>query len=178
MSFIEMKIASIGMDQQGDHVVVLCDSEMTKALPIWIGQPEARAITLALRKQQMPRPLTHQLVLSVIEQFNYKLKQILLDELNNGTFLAKIVLEPSNDDQANSESKLIQIDARPSDAIALATITEVPIFVVADVMKAAAVDFRIRTRKDLEDSEAFKSFIKGVKASDFKLDGPLELPEE
>lgn len=172
MKLTEMKVAAIGVDEQGEHVVVLRDDTMEKSLPIWVGSSEARAIALAMHKNvPPPRPLTHNLLISMANSFDYKLREVHVTGLKDGTFLAKIVFEPDKNIKGHSVKEL---DARPSDAIALATLAQAPIFVTNELLSD---NIRIEVRKT-EDTD-FKRFLGGLKASDFKLDGPLDLrPEE
>lgn len=179
MTLIEMKIASVGVDPRGGPLVLLRDDAMKQGLPIWIGMAEARAIALAIQGKSPPRPLTHQLVVSIIEHFRYKVKHIVVDELKEGTFTAKIVLEPSSIQprerlKDRSVGSTMEIDCRPSDAIAIATIEGAPLLVAAGVLSAAAV----RIEKDAKetDNEEFKKFLDNIKASDFKLQSPVDLP--
>ncbi|MBY0547252.1 MAG: bifunctional nuclease family protein [Candidatus Obscuribacterales bacterium] len=181
MSLIEMKIASVGVDPRGGHLVLLQDGAMKKALPIWIGMSEARAIAMAIQGKSPPRPLTHQLILSIIERFQYKVKHIIVDELKESTFTAKIVLEPAviepKEQKGNLDARpMLEIDCRPSDAIAIATIEGTPLLVSKEVLTAAAVNIDLESR--IKESDDFKKFLSTIKASDFKLDSPIELPPE
>jgi bifunctional DNase/RNase len=162
---IEMFVAGIALDARNGHpIVVLNDSTKRRALPIWIGMPEANAITRALDNQKPERPMTHDLLLNVITQLGYKVKQIEINELSSNTYFATIYLEV--DDPAHKVSETKAIDSRPSDAIALALRAKAAIFVSAQVVADGTIpaDFE----KDEAEAEEFKKFVDGLKASDFK----------
>ena len=162
---IEMTVAGIAMDaRNGAPIVVLNDPLKRRALPIWIGMFEANAITRALDNIKSERPLTHDLLLSTIQQTGYQVKHIEINELASNTYFATIVLKLSNG-EAESDATLKTIDSRPSDAIALALRAKAPIFVAAQVVAEGTIsaDFE----KDEEEAEEFKKFIDNLKASDF-----------
>ncbi len=161
---IEMTVAGIAVDARNGHpIVVLNDPLKRRALPIWIGPFEANAITRALDNYKPERPLTHDLLLSTIQQTGFKVKHIEINELASNTYFATIVLQTTNG--APDSETLKSIDARPSDAIALALRAHAPIFVAAQVVSEGTIsaDFE----KDAEEAEEFKKFIDNLKASDF-----------
>jgi len=129
---IEVKIDSIRVSLMSQHrVVVLKEIDSDRYLPIWIGPFEADAITLQLQGVQVARPLTHDLLKSVIGQMGANISHIVVTELKNDTFYARIVMDVNGDN--------IEIDARPSDAIALAVRVEAPLFVAEEVMSEASI---------------------------------------
>lgn len=181
---IEMYVAGIAMDARNGHpIVVLNDPQKRRALPIWIGMFEANAITRALDNYKPERPLTHDLLLSTIQQTGFKVKHIEINELASNTYFATIVLQlngtgsgtntpPTGPTSATPPGSTTEsgeiiktIDARPSDAIALALRAKAPIFVAAQVVAEGTIsaDFE----KDEEEAEEFKKFIDNLKASDF-----------
>jgi bifunctional DNase/RNase len=166
---IEMYVAGISLDARNGHpIVVLNDSSRRRALPIWIGMAEANAITRALDNQKPERPMTHDLLLSVITTLGYKVRQVEINELSSNTYFATIFLEiPAAEPKLNV---LRPIDARPSDAIALALRAKASIFVSAQVVADGTIPADYE--KDEAEAEEFKKFIHGLKASDFKLSGP------
>jgi bifunctional DNase/RNase len=171
MKKMEMRIGAIGIDEKsGDPIVVLKDTENTRVLPIWIGLPEARAITLAANKVVSPRPLTHDLLYSTIEQLGYKVKEVVIDKIESHTFIATIYLHSPGSDGASA----LAIDARPSDAIALALKAEAPLMVAENIVAEAGVSVVQAAPKD----EEFSEFVSSVKASDFKVAGKVELPPD
>jgi len=117
------------MSQQ--RIVILKDTESDRYLPIWIGPCEADAITVELQEVEVPRPLTHDLLKSVIDEMNADVAHIMVSDLRDDVFFARIVL--------NVNGKQIEVDSRPSDAIALAVRVRTPIFVAESVMDKAAI---------------------------------------
>lgn len=113
------------------RVVVLHEKNSDNYLPIWIGPYEAEAITIALQEVEVSRPLTHDLLKNVFIRLNGKLQHIEVAALRDDVFYAHIVTE--------QDGEIIKIDARPSDAIALAVRAHIPIYVESDVMEKAGV---------------------------------------
>jgi uncharacterized protein len=129
---IEVKIDSIRVSLMSQHrVVVLKDVDTDRYLPIWIGPFEADAITIQLQGVQVARPLTHDLLKSIIDEMGATISHVMVSELKNDTFYARIVMD------VNGQS--MEIDARPSDAIALAVRAKAPLFVDEEVMTAASI---------------------------------------
>jgi len=129
---VEVKIDSIRVSLMSQHrVVVLKESDAERYLPIWIGPFEADAITIQLQGVQVARPLTHDLLKSLIDQMGAKVSHVMVSELRNDTFFARIVMDV--------KGKSVEIDARPSDAIALAVRSKSPLFVAEDVMNMASI---------------------------------------
>lgn len=129
---IEVEIDSIRVSLMSQHrVVVLKEADTDRFLPIWIGPFEADAITIQLQDVQVARPLTHDLLKSMIDEMGATVSHVMINELRNDTFFARIVMD------INGES--IEIDARPSDAIALAVRVNVPVFVSDEVMELASI---------------------------------------
>lgn len=102
-----------------------------KVLPIYIGTAEAFSIQLALEKMQYPRPLTHDLLINILNGLNVKVEKIIIDDLHEGVFYARLILKKDNDEY--------EFDARPSDSIALALRTNAPIYVSRKVIEEAGV---------------------------------------
>ncbi len=148
ITMIEMKVESILFDPKSNMpVVVLKSSTNSKSLPIGIGIFEASAIALKLDGIIPPRPLTHDLLKSIIEKLNAKVSKIYINGLKDNTFYARISLKVAQ--------KELNIDCRPSDAIALALRTNSPIFVEEKVIINAT------NKKDL------KIFLKSLRREDF-----------
>jgi bifunctional DNase/RNase len=165
---IEMMVAGIAVDGRTGHpIVVLNDNTKRRALPIWIGIAEAKAISSALDNFKPERPMTHDLLLNSISLLGYKVKQVEINELAASTYFATILLLIDDPEHRLDTTK--SIDARPSDAIALALRAKAPIFVSPQVIADGTIpaDFE----KDEEEAEEFKKFIDGLKASDFKTQG-------
>ncbi|MEE8401215.1 MAG: bifunctional nuclease family protein [Candidatus Hydrothermarchaeaceae archaeon] len=112
--------------------IVLLENKEEKVLPIYIGASEAFSIQTALEKMSYPRPLTHDLVITLMEGLDSKIKKILIDDLSDGVFFARIVVKQNGNE--------FEFDARPSDSLALAIRANSPIFVSNGVMDSASVD--------------------------------------
>ena len=151
------------------RVVILKEKAAERYLPIWIGPAEADAIAVKLQEYQVPRPLTHDLLGNIIGALGAAVSSIIVCDLQNDTFFAKIVLA-FNGNQ-------IEIDSRPSDAIALAVRVKVPIFAEEIVLEKAGIIIDPETGKpapareippeELERMSAFRDFIEGLDLSDF-----------
>ena len=170
----EMSIDSIRVSLQNyQRVVILKDKGSDRYLPIWIGANEADAIAVKLQEVRVPRPLTHDLLESVIQSLGARVNHILVSDLSDDTFYAKIVLQ-HNDSQT-------EIDSRPSDAIALAVRTQAPIFASDSVVDRAGVKMdqstgkavlseddenRVPTEEELKSMSAFNDFIESLDLED------------
>ncbi len=158
MGMRRMKVDKLGIDLlPHDPVVILKDVEGKRHLPILIGPFEATAIALALEGTQVPRPLSHDLMKSMIEALKAKVSKIVIHDIQENTFYAKVVLE--------SSSGPLEIDARPSDSIALALRTNSPIYVTDQIMLEESED-KNKESQQLEVNN-FKKFIDDLKPSDF-----------
>jgi bifunctional DNase/RNase len=139
---LEMTVDSIRVSPQNyQRVVILKEKESDRYLPIWIGPAEADAIAVKLQDLSVPRPLTHDLLGTIIDSLGGTIDHILVSDLQNDTFYAKITI------QANGESK--EIDCRPSDAVALAVRAKVPIYANEEVMDKAGIHLDKETGKPL-----------------------------
>jgi len=153
---VEMTIESIRVSLMNyQRVVILKEKESDRYLPIWIGPAEADAIAVRLQDVQVARPLTHDLLRTVIEQLGGSIDHIFINDLSNDTFFAKIVLQV--------DGRSVEIDARPSDAIALALRTKAPIFVEDDVVESAK---GLDLSKDTTDSERLQKWLEGLNPDD------------
>lgn len=127
---IEVTIDSIRVSLMSQHrVVMLKDLQIDRYLPIWIGPAEAEAITVELQNMEVTRPLTHDLLKSVITEMGGTVKHIQVSDLRDDIFYAVIVIDQNGEE--------LEIDSRPSDAIALAVRVKVPIYVAEKVMEIA-----------------------------------------
>jgi len=130
---IEVVIDSIRMSLMSQYrVVILKDSVSDRYLPIWIGPCEADAITIELNEMPPQRPLTHDLLKSVIREMGGRVVHILINDMRSDVYYARIVVDVNG--------KELEIDSRPSDALALAVRVKAPIFVVDAVMERAAIE--------------------------------------
>ena len=129
---LRMSIDSIRVSPMNyQRVVILKENDSDRYLPIWIGPAEADAIAVKLQDLSVPRPLTHDLLRTVIDTLGGSVVRILVSDLQNDTFYAKIVIEVNGDTR--------EIDSRPSDAMALAVRAQVPIFAEEAVMDKAGI---------------------------------------
>jgi len=132
---IEMELNKIIIDEKRqDQIIVLKEKAGDRLLPIIIGYVEANTIKMKISGIVPQRPLTNDLLLSVIESLGARVKRIIIDKLQDSTFHAKIILGLEVSSESSEEKS---IDARPSDSIALAVATKAPIFVEEDVIKRA-----------------------------------------
>ena len=157
---IEMKVMGIALDTRtGSPIVVLHDKDNRKALPIWIGSAEASAIIRKIENLVVARPMTHDLIINIIENTGYDLDRIEIKDVEKETYFASIILK-------NDEGEEVEIDSRPSDAIAVAIRIDAPIFVSSKVLANGGVS--TDSARDEEESQEFKDFIQNVKPSDFE----------
>ncbi len=156
---VEVKIESIRVSLMSQYrVVILKDLASNRYLPIWIGPYEADAITIHLQEVQVPRPLTHDLIVKIIEELDAKVERVYVSDLNNDTFYARIVLKVKD--------RELSIDSRPSDAVAVAVRVECPIYVNEEVMERAGVTPEEEGTVPDEDLGAFKDFIGSLDLDD------------
>ncbi|SEC86518.1 Uncharacterised ACR, COG1259 (plasmid) [Tsukamurella tyrosinosolvens] len=167
-----MTVAGIRMDPpQNDPVLLLREVSGPRYLPIWIGQGEATAIAIKLQGVEPRRPLTHDLIVDLLETLGRSVTEVRITGLQEGTFFADLVLDG---DQT--------VSARPSDSVAMAVRLEVPIFAEEEVLAEAGLllpDEEIDTEASEsaeeppadEEVEAFKEFLDSISADDFKAPG-------
>ena len=158
---IEMRVMGIALDTRtGSPIVVLNDKDNRKALPIWIGSAEASAIIRKIEDIPSTRPMTHDLFMQIADKSEYKITRIEINDVDDQTYFSTIFMY-------NSElQKELEIDSRPSDAIAIALRADVPIYVTANVLAAGLVSTDIE--KDEQEAAEFKDFIQDIKPSDFE----------
>ena len=155
---VEMQLGGLGFDPKNmSPIVLLRDLEERNFLPIWIGMFEAAAIAMELQEFKPPRPMTHDLLTKIIGLFNAKVHRIVINEIIDNTFYSYLELQPG-------QGAIIRVDARPSDAIAVAVRTAAPIFVSEAVMLKAKM---VNAEKDEEEAQKFRDFIDNIKPDDF-----------
>lgn len=156
-----MKVAGITVDPfTNTPIVILKDLEEKEVLPIWIGLLEASSIATALENIQTPRPMTHDLFKNVLEKLSVRVVKIEVNDLRDNTYYAVIHL--------NMENKRLVIDARPSDAIAIAIRTGAAIFVEESVIrKSAKVDFAQKGDKVVTDTSDWEDILENLSQDDF-----------
>jgi len=160
---IEMTIDSIRVSLMNyQRVVILKEKLAERYLPIWIGPAEADAIAVKLQGVSVPRPLTHDLLSSVIDCLGASIHSIIVSDLKNDTFYAKIIL--------NVNGGQIEVDSRPSDALALAVRTGAPIYVEEEVLDKAGILLDKETGKPIPQQwDAGDTGGKGKKVSEEEL---------
>jgi hypothetical protein len=156
-----MTIYGVSFDMVGKQPIVLLKTvDGNKFLPIWIGHPEAAAILMKLQGASTPRPMTHDLLSDVLDQMEAKCEKVSVTELRDNTFFASITISMNGSE--------LEIDSRPSDALALAVRTSAPIFAADDVIEESAIEFEGEEVEDQEQVvEKFKDFLDNVTPEDF-----------
>jgi uncharacterized protein len=130
---IEVVIDSIRVSLMSQHrLVILKDANLDRYIPIWIGPFEAEAITIELQDNTPQRPLTHDLIKSIINELGGRVVHVIINDLRNDVFYARLVIEV--------DGRQVEIDSRSSDAVAVAVRVKVPIFVADTVMEKAGVE--------------------------------------
>jgi len=162
---IKVSIDSVRASLLSQHrVVVLKEEGMDRYLAIWIGPYEADAITIKLQGVEIARPLTHDLLEQGIRKLGAKVSHILVNDLHDDTFYARVVMD--------RDGERIDLDSRPSDAIALAVRVQAPIFVSESVMERAGVvpeeeiDMEQVSPEEEEQLAPYKDFIEGLDLED------------
>jgi uncharacterized protein len=156
----EMVIYGVSFDMVGKQPIVLLKTvDSNKFLPIWIGHPEAAAILMKLQGASTPRPMTHDLLVDVLGELEVKCAQVAVTELRDNTFFATITLSVNG--------REVEIDSRPSDALALAVRSGAPIFAAEDVIAESAIEFEHEVEDTEEVVDRFKQFLDEVTPEDF-----------
>ncbi len=158
---VEMKVEGLTLDPLTNMpIIILKDLTGAKALPIWVGIFEANAIALEIESISTPRPMTHDLLKNLIYTFKAEIKHILVNELKDNTFYAVISLVINGD--------TLNIDSRPSDAIALALRVKAPIYVDETVIEAAKnIELPEQDKNKAEEKEDLSKWIDNIKPQDF-----------
>ena len=162
---VEVTIDSIRVSLVSpQRLIILKDVDQERFLPIWIGPFEAEAITIKLQNIEVKRPLTHDLLNTFITQFGAVVSHVLVNELRDDTYYARIVVD--------LDGQYMEIDSRPSDAIALAVRVSVPIFVADEVMDKASItpEEDQSDKIEGEDLSAFRDFVNTLDFEDLDTD--------
>lgn len=161
--FTRMTLYGINLDLfSSSPIVILKVEDENRYLPIWIGQSEARSILMKLQSQEFSRPLTHDLTVNLISELGGALEKITVTELRDSTFFATLSLDVGG--------RLVEVDSRPSDAIAIAVRTGSPIFASDTVIEEASVIFE-EAMEDTPEEEVvdkFKEWVNQITPEDFK----------
>ena len=156
----EMVIYGVSFDMVGKQPIVLLKTRKgNKFLPIWIGHPEAAAILMKLQGANTPRPMTHDLLNDMLAELEVACSKVSVTELKENTFYASITLRV--------DGKEVDVDSRPSDALALAVRTSAPIYAAEEVIAESAIEFEHEVEDQEEVVEKFKDFLDNVTPEDF-----------
>lgn len=167
---VEVSVESVRINlATSQRVVILKDAQTDRHLFIWIANPEAYSIAMELQGTSSPRPLTHDLLKTIITELGGKLSNVIISDLVDDIFYARLVLD--------ADGRHVEIDSRPSDAIAIAVRLKVPIYVSESVMEQAGVT--LREGIDLDDAhtareqtptadnlDIYRDFINNLEALD------------
>src|SRR3954451_21729418 len=166
-----MNIYGVSFDIVGKQpIVLLKTAEGNKFLPIWIGHPEAAAILMKLQGASTPRPMTHDLLTSMLGELDAQVVRITVTELRENTFHASITIQQNGNE--------IEVDSRPSDAIALAVRAEAPIYADDRVIEESAIEFEGEEVNEEEIVDEFKRFLDKVTPDEFAAPGEEEAEGE
>lgn len=162
---VQVRVAGLALDQSGQHVMLIKPLDelpgVGEMLPIWIGELEATSILMAVEGATPPRPLAHDLMRSLLESTNAHVDRVEITRIEEGTFYAEITV--------GTEHGTRVVDARPSDAVALAARTGATLWVADDVMDEAGVPDLTASEEDTEESiDEFKRFLNDVDPDDFR----------
>jgi bifunctional DNase/RNase len=158
--FDKMVIHGVSFDVASRQPIVLLKSEQSERyLPIWIGSPEAAAILVKLQNAEFPRPMTHDLLTNVLGCLSAKLERVLVTELKDNTFYAVL--------RVTTDGRQIDIDSRPSDAIALAVRTEAPIFASHELLEVNGIELDQEPEQVDDVMAEFRDFLDQVSPEDF-----------
>jgi bifunctional DNase/RNase len=159
----EMVIYGVSFDLVGKQpIVLLKTADGNKFLPIWIGHPEAAAILMKLQGATPPRPMTHDLVNDILGELEARILRITVTELRENTFYAQITVQ--------RDGVEVEIDSRPSDAIALAIRAEAPIYAADEVIEESAIEFEGEEVNEEEMVAEFKRFLDNVTPDEFAVE--------
>ena len=156
MPEVEMKIRGLMMDPVSNMpIVILKDANGDSVLPIWVGIYEANAIALEIEKVTTPRPMTHDLIKNLLTGLDTRVHKVVVNELREDTFYAVIWLE--------RDGRIISVDSRPSDALAIALRLDCPIFVEDEVLKSSKQATAVSDRVS---SEELRKWLEGLNDED------------
>jgi uncharacterized protein len=161
--FVEMKVRGLALDPLSNlPIIILRDEEEKRSLPIWIGIYEANAIALELEKIETPRPMTHDLIKSILETIEARVVKVMVTDLKENTFYAVLHIQLGGSEYT--------VDSRPSDAIALALRVGAPIFVDEEVVRKAK---SLEGGKEGEpvkadDPDRLREWLQNIKPEDFE----------
>lgn len=160
---VQVKVAGVALDASGQHVILLKPIDEPSGegliLPIWIGEQEATSILIAVEGAQAPRPLAHDLMTSMLTALDARVDRVEVTRFEGGTYFAEVAIVSSAGERI--------LDARPSDAVALASRTAAPIWVADEVMEEAGMEDAVTEASDQERLAEFRRFLEDVEPEDF-----------
>jgi bifunctional DNase/RNase len=157
--FLRVEIGGLVRDNRENPIVLLKSSENDEVLPIWIGHAEALSIELQLQGKSFDRPLTHDLLKTMVESLGATVSRVAVTELRDNTFFAKVYLQRDNE--------VFAIDARPSDSIALAVRTKSPIFVAESVFENHKRALQETQDSNESSDEALRKYLRDLDPGEF-----------
>jgi bifunctional DNase/RNase len=158
---VEVKVQSLGLDRTNNHpVVILQESQGDRILPIWIGPGEASAIAMQLAEWSFSRPLTHDLLVSVLNGLGGSLERVIITRVVENTYYAELIIR--------RDSEVISVDARPSDSIAVALRMEARIFAQDSLLERGSVEIAEEESVSVDPEERDEAEDAGGKAEDLK----------
>ena len=159
----KVEVKALVMDYiQKTPVVLLQDPTSERAVPVWIGHNEAQAIAYGLQAREFPRPLTHDLLKSMIVSLGGELEKIVIDSLHDSVYYATLFVRDLDD-------VVHEIDARPSDSVALAVRSEAPIYIAEEVFQNASIEMPDTEAGEPGKAQKFEEFVEDkMNLSDFK----------
>jgi bifunctional DNase/RNase len=161
---VQVRVAGVALDSAGQHVILLKPIDELpgegRILPIWIGAQEATSILIAVEGAVAPRPLAHDLMTSMLDALGATVERVEVTRIDDGTFFAEVTLRTGSD--------TVVVDARPSDAVALASRASAPVFVADDVLGEAGVPGVVVESDQEERLAEFQRFPEDVDPDDFR----------
>ncbi len=164
-------IKALVLDKINNAPVVLLGIEDTKkVVPIWIGPCEAYALAMALEGLKPPRPMTHDLLLNILNSLDVAVDKVVIHSVKDGTFYANLVLKENvffEEEEDVEETAYMEIDARPSDSMVIAVKKGVPIYVTSEIVNEHSIEMEDGEEKEDED-EKFKKFVENLDIDAFR----------
>jgi bifunctional DNase/RNase len=162
MKMKKATVKSLMLDKVNNAPVVLLSIEdENRVIPIWIGISEANLIALKLEGMTFPRPLTHDLIINILNALSYKIERLTIHSIVNNTFMASIWIK---DVSETEDDNLIEIDARPSDCIILSISNNIPLYISNEIIEKHSIVIETSDKED----ETFKNFVDNMDLETFR----------
>lgn len=157
---IEVTVAHLGLDRSTNTpVVILREKDGTRVLPIWIGPAEASAIAMVIQGVKAPRPMTHDLLKQLVVGLGAQLRRVVISQVKDNTYFAELLM--------SRDEELFQLDARPSDSIALALRLHAPIYTSDDLLDERSVEEPEGSDDPDQDAQRLKDYLQRMDPQDF-----------